>query len=117
MTEKTRIARFSAVVSAVLTALKLSVGLLTGSLALTSEGFHSLLDFLATLATWLSVKSSDIPADEQHHYGHGKLENLSAFGESILLVMTGLWIVKEATALWRPARASSIRRFFNGRFL
>jgi cation diffusion facilitator family transporter len=98
MSEKARIARFSAIASAVLTALKLSVGIMTGSLALTSEGIHSLLDFLATLVTWISVRTSDRPADEQHHYGHGKLENLSAFGESIMLVMTGFWIVNDATA-------------------
>jgi cation diffusion facilitator family transporter len=97
MSEKARIARFSALAGAVLTALKLSVGLLTGSLALTSEGIHSLLDFMATVATWIAVKTSDIPADDQHHYGHGKMENLSAFAESIMLVMTGLWIVKDAT--------------------
>ncbi len=98
MSEKVRIARFSATASALLTVLKLSVGFFTGSLALTSEGFHSLLDFLATLVTWVSVKTSDLPPDEHHQYGHGKLENLSAFAESILLVMTGLWIIKDATA-------------------
>jgi len=96
MSGKTDIARSSALASGVLTVLKLAVGIFTGSLALTSEGLHSLLDTLATLTTWLSVRNSDRPADAEHHYGHGKLENLSAFAESILLVMTGLYIIKGA---------------------
>src|SRR4051812_31121445 len=93
MSEKIQVAATSALMGGTLALLKLAIGFLTGSLALISEGFHSSLDFLVTLVTWMSVKSADVPADEKHHYGHGKVENLSAFGQAILLVMTGFWIL------------------------
>jgi cation diffusion facilitator family transporter len=96
MSEKAHVARSSAFAGATLAILKLTIGFLTGSLALISEGFHSTLDFGVTLVTWLSVKSADLPADTEHHYGHGKIENLSAFGQAILLVVTGFFILKEA---------------------
>ena len=72
------------------------VGIVSGSLALVSEGIHSSLDFLVTLATWMSVKTSDVPADREHHYGHGKIENLTAFAQALLLMVTGCWIIKQA---------------------
>jgi cation diffusion facilitator family transporter len=90
------VARNSALVSLALTILKLSVGIFTGSLALISEGIHGGIDLLATFATWLSVRVSDAPADEKHNYGHGKIESLSAFGQSILLTLTAIGIVAEA---------------------
>jgi len=98
MSEKTNVARNSVIASGVLSLLKLSVGGLTGSLALISEGIHSSLDFFATLITWFSVQTAERPADETHHYGHGKIENLSAFAESILLLGTACFIVFEAVA-------------------
>ena len=98
MSEKINVARNSAIASGVLSLLKLSVGGLTGSLALLSEGIHSSLDFFATLITWFSVQTAERPADETHHYGHGKIENLSAFAESILLLGTACFIVFEAIA-------------------
>ena len=94
MSEKIQVARTSAILGGTLALLKLAIGFLTGSLALISEGVHSSLDFGVTLVTWLSVKTADVPADEKHHYGHGKVENLSAFGQAILLVMTGFWILR-----------------------
>ena len=105
MSEKIQVARTSAILGGTLALLKLAIGFFTGSLALISEGFHSSLDFGVTLVTWISVKTADIPADEKHHYGHGKIENLSAFGEAILLVMTGVWICYEA---WGHLRARQI---------
>src|SRR5579864_443698 len=96
MNEKVQVARTSAILGGSLALLKLAIGFVTGSLALISEGFHSSLDFGVTLITWISVKTADVPADAKHHYGHGKVENLSAFGQAILLVMTGLWILYEA---------------------
>ncbi|MGN6367808.1 MAG: cation-efflux pump [Phycisphaerae bacterium] len=96
MSEKVAVARTSAIAGGTLALLKLVIGLLTGSLALTSEGIHSSLDFGVTLVTWMSVRTSDVPADDQHHYGHGKIENLSAFGQAILLVVTGLFILVES---------------------
>ncbi|HUO10939.1 MAG TPA: cation-efflux pump [Phycisphaerae bacterium] len=96
MSEKTQVARTSAIAGGTLALLKLVIGLLTGSLALTSEGIHSSLDFGVTLITWMSVRSADLPADHHHHYGHGKIENLSAFGQAILLIVTGFFILVQA---------------------
>ena len=98
MSEKIQEARTSSIAGGTLALLKLTIGLLSGSLALTSEGIHSSLDFFATLATWLSVRTSDVPADREHHYGHGKIENLSAFAQALLLLVTGFWIITHAYA-------------------
>jgi cation diffusion facilitator family transporter len=76
--------------------LKLGIGILSGSLGLISEGIHSTLDFGVTLATWYSVKTADVPADREHHYGHGKIENLTAFAQAIVLALTAVWILKQA---------------------
>jgi cation diffusion facilitator family transporter len=77
-------------------ALKLAAGLLTGSLALLSEAAHSGLDFIASGITLFSVQISDRPADEDHNYGHGKIESLSAFVEVFLMLASCVWIVTEA---------------------
>jgi cation diffusion facilitator family transporter len=78
--------------------MKFVVGILTSSLGILSEALHSLLDLLAALITFVSVSISDKPADKQHQYGHGKIENLSAFFESILLVVTCIWIIYEGVS-------------------
>ncbi|MCP6412495.1 cation transporter, partial [Klebsiella pneumoniae] len=59
-------------------AIKFVVGVAIGSLALISEALHSSVDLIATVVTWVVVQVSDKPADAEHHYGHGKLESLSA---------------------------------------
>src|ERR1700680_1637834 len=63
------------------------VGLSTGSLAILSEAAHSLIDFAATLMTYFAVRVSDKPADAEHHYGHGKVESVSALAETELLFL------------------------------
>jgi cation diffusion facilitator family transporter len=96
-TEKKQAAALSSVfASVVLTATKLVVGLMTGSLAILSEAAHSGLDLLAALLTWLAVRISDKPADDDHHYGHGKIESVSALVETGLLFLTSAWILYEA---------------------
>lgn len=91
-------AAMSSILAAVfLTSFKLVVGLLTFSLGILSEALHSMLDLLAAVITYFSVRMSDKPADKDHNYGHGKIENLSAFLESILLVVTCIWIIYEAS--------------------
>ena len=77
MSEKVQVAKSSAIAGGMMALLKLAAGFLSGSLALISEGIHSTIDFGVTLATWFSVKTADIPADREHHYGHGKIENLT----------------------------------------
>jgi cation diffusion facilitator family transporter len=93
---KKRAAMSSIIAAVFLTLFKFLVGILTFSLGILSEAIHSLLDLLAAVITYVSVSLSDKPADKEHHYGHGKIENLSAFLESILLIVTCIWIVYEA---------------------
>src|SRR4051812_36303918 len=71
--------------SAGLTITKGVIGILTGSLALLSEAGHSLLDFVATIITYVAVRISGKPADEEHHYGHGKVESVAALAATSLL--------------------------------
>ncbi len=94
--EKSRIALTSVLAAIFITALKLVVGLETNSLGLLSEAAHSGLDFLAALMTFVAVKIAARPPDKEHQYGHGKIENLSAFIETLLLVITCGWIIYEA---------------------
>ena len=94
--EKKQAALISVFAAIVLTGFKLVVGLLTNSLGILSEALHSGLDLVAAVITYFSVRVSDKPADEKHNYGHGKIENFSAFMETILLLITCTWIIYEA---------------------
>ncbi|MBI5498696.1 MAG: cation diffusion facilitator family transporter [Deltaproteobacteria bacterium] len=94
--EKNRVALASVAAAVFLTGTKLVVGLLTGSLGILSEAAHSGLDLLAALMTWFSVRVSDRPADGDHTYGHHKIDNLSALVETLLLLVTCIWIFYEA---------------------
>src|SRR5437763_16137546 len=92
-TDKQRVALTSIAASAGLTAAKAAVGLGTGSLAILSEAAHSLIDLAATVMTYFAVRIGDKPAGEEHHYGHGKVESLSALAETALLfVLCGVVI-------------------------
>lgn len=95
--EKRMVALNSLLAASAITFLKLLVGLATGSLGILSEAAHSGLDLIAAFITFLSVGVSDKPADAEHQYGHGKVENFSAFIETGLLLLTCIWIVWEAT--------------------
>ncbi len=89
-TAKTSVAAISVVASATMAAVKFAVGIGIGSLALISEALHSSVDLVATVITWIVVRFSDRPADEEHHYGHGKFESLSALGViALLYVLAG----------------------------
>jgi cation diffusion facilitator family transporter len=94
--EKKRVALTSVMAAVLLTGTKLIVGILSGSLGILSEAAHSGLDFLAAAMTYLSVRVSGKDADRKHTYGHGKIENLSAFFETLLLFVTCIWIFYEA---------------------
>jgi len=93
---KAAAARSSVLAAVGLTAMKIVVGLLTGSLGVLAEAAHSALDLVAALMTWFAVRLSDRPADREHTYGHGKVENLSALFETGLLLAVCAWIVWEA---------------------
>ncbi|PWC91091.1 MULTISPECIES: cation diffusion facilitator family transporter [unclassified Azospirillum] len=94
--EKEAVALGSIAASGAMTVGKFAVGLSTGSLGLISEGAHSLLDLGATVMTYLAVRVSDKPADAGHPYGHGKIESVTALGETGLLFLTSAWIAYEA---------------------
>ena len=94
--EKRNAAGNSVLAAIVITVLKMVVGFSTGSLGILSEAAHSGLDLIASLLTFFSVGVSDKPADADHQYGHGKIENFSAFVETGLLLLTCAWIVYEA---------------------
>jgi len=93
---KRRVALHSMVAAAVMTVLKLAAGLMSGSLGVLSDAAHSGLDLVGVTLTFFSVQVSDKPADEDHTYGHGKFENLSAFGEAGLMALSCAWIIWEA---------------------
>src|SRR3954471_6170430 len=95
---KERVAFTSIVASGAMTIAKGVVGYLSGSLALISEAAHSALDFAATVMTWYAVRVSGQPADEEHHYGHGKVESVTA------LIATGLLFVLPAFVIWEAVR-------------
>jgi cation diffusion facilitator family transporter len=94
--EKNRVALVSVLAAMFITGFKLIIGLLTGSLGILSEALHSALDMVAAVITYFSVRMSDKPADREHNYGHGKIENLSALIETLLLLVTCIWIIYEA---------------------
>lgn len=96
VTEKKNVALMSVIAAVFLTGTKLVIGILTGSLGILSEALHSGLDLIAAVITYFSVRISDTPADKKHNYGHGKVENFSAFIETILLLVTCVWIIYEA---------------------
>ncbi|MDD1535386.1 MULTISPECIES: cation-efflux pump [unclassified Bradyrhizobium] len=93
---KTSVAAISIFASGGMAAAKFAVGIAIGSLALISEALHSSIDLVATIITWAVVRVSDKPADEEHHYGHGKLESISALGVTALLYVLAGGILVEA---------------------
>ena len=94
--EKEKVALTSIAASAALTVAKTVVGVLTGSLAILSEAGHSLIDLGATVLTFLAVRVSGRPADEEHQYGHGKFESVSALAETALLFLLSGVVIWEA---------------------
>jgi cation diffusion facilitator family transporter len=80
----------------VLTALKLGIGIATGSLAILAEAAHSSLDLLAAGITFLVVQIADLPPDENHPYGHARAEHLGALAEAVLLVVTAGLVLRES---------------------
>jgi cation diffusion facilitator family transporter len=95
--QKERVALTSIAASGGLTIAKAIVGLLTGSLAVLSEAAHSLIDFGATVMTYFAIRIAGKPADEEHHYGHGKVESVSALAETALLFVLSGVVIWEAT--------------------
>ena len=106
---KARVAAISIFASAGMAAAKFTVGIAIGSLALISEALHSSVDVVATVITWAVVRVSDRPADEEHHYGHGKLESVSAlFVIAMLYVLAGGILVESWSRLREGAPTPAI---------
>jgi cation diffusion facilitator family transporter len=94
--EKQRASLVSVAAVLFLITLKVGVGLLTGSLGILAQAADSVLDLVASVLAFFAVRVADRPADVGHPYGHGKVENLAALGETLLLLVTCGWIVYEA---------------------
>lgn len=94
--KKEKVAISSILAGISLTLMKFIVGILTGSIGIISEAIHSLLDLAAAIMTFFAVRFGDRPADKDHHYGHGKIESVSALIETGLLFITSFWIISES---------------------
>lgn len=82
--------------SGVMSVIKIAAALLTGSLGVLSEALHSAIDFGATIVTYFAVRWADQPADDEHHFGHAKIESVAALLETALLFVTALFVAYEA---------------------
>jgi cation diffusion facilitator family transporter len=106
---KARIAALSVFSNATLVALKLVVGLVIGSVSVVSEAIHSAVDLLAAVIALFSVRTSSLPADREHPFGHGKIENVSGTVEALLIALAALWIIAEAVGkLMHPAPLETV---------
>ncbi len=104
---KVRVAALSVVSNTVLIVLKLIAGILSGSISIISEAIHSGMDLVAAVIAFFSVRMASKPADQQHPYGHGKIENVSGVVEGLLIfIAAGLIIVEAVIKLFNPARIS-----------
>jgi cation diffusion facilitator family transporter len=93
---KTRAAVVSIASNSCLIALKLAAGLITGSVGLISDSVHSLMDLIASVIAFASVRKADAPADADHRFGHEKVEDLSAGAQALLLLIGAAFIAYEA---------------------
>jgi cation diffusion facilitator family transporter len=100
---KARAAALSIASNSVLIGLKLVAGLVTGSVSIITEAVHSSIDLVASIIAFVSVRRADVPADDEHRYGHHKIENLAAAIEGMLILAGAAVIVFEA-----------VRRLING---
>lgn len=94
--KKKRAADFSVISNTSLTLLKFIVGFFTGSISIISEALHSMNDLVASTITMFAVRKSAKPPDKEHHYGHGKIENISALLEAALIIFVAVFIIYEA---------------------
>lgn len=95
-TRKSKVAILSIVSNTILIVLKIIAGILSGSVSIISEAIHSGMDLLASLVAFFSVRASSKPADEDHPYGHGKIENISGIIEGILILIASGMIIFES---------------------
>lgn len=94
--EKLAAARLSLLSNSLLTVIKLTIGMVTGSVGVLSDGAHSASDVMASAIALYTVREADRPPDEEHPYGHGKMESVSALLQALILFAVGAYIVAEA---------------------
>ena len=94
---KSGAAALSIASNALLIAIKLAAGAITGSIAILTEAVHSLIDLVASVVAFVSVRKADEPADADHPYGHEKVESLAATIEGLLILLGAAIIIYEAT--------------------
>lgn len=93
---KTRVASLSILSNSLLIILKIVAGILSGSVSIISEAIHSTMDLFASIVAFFSVKESSKPADHKHPFGHGKIENISAIVEGLLIFIAAVMIIFES---------------------
>jgi len=96
MNAKVKIARLSVASNTLLIIMKLTVGIISGSVSIISEAIHSSMDLIAAVIAFFAVRVSDTPPDSRHPYGHGKVENISGVIEGLLILIAAIWIIIEA---------------------
>jgi len=96
MNAKVSVARLSILSNSLLIIMKLTAGILSGSVSIISEAIHSSMDLVAAIIAFFSVRVSDNPPDSRHPYGHGKVENISGVIEALLIFIAAIWIITEA---------------------
>jgi cation diffusion facilitator family transporter len=96
MTRAAKTARLSIASNSLLIAMKLVVGLSSGAVSIISEAIHSLMDLAAAIMAAFSIRIGSRPADEEHPYGHGKVENVSGVLEAVLIFVAAALIIAEA---------------------
>ena len=109
MSKKTKAASLSVLSNTLLIALKLTAGIISGSVSIISEAIHTLMDLLAAIIAFISVRVSDRTADDRHPYGHWKIENISGVTEALLIFVAAIWIIFEAVhKLIKPTEIETI---------
>ncbi|MDP4180974.1 MAG: cation diffusion facilitator family transporter [Bacillota bacterium] len=93
---KSSVAILSVISNSFLIIIKIIAGLLSGSVSIVSEAIHSGMDLIAAIIAFIAVKISSKPADKDHPYGHGKVENVSGVIEGILILIAAILIITEA---------------------
>ncbi len=93
---KISVVKLSVLSNSFLVASKLIIGVVIGSVSVISEAIHSAIDLVAALIAFFAVKNSNKPPDDEHRFGHGKIENISGFIEAVLIFIASLWIIFEA---------------------
>lgn len=96
MNRKVKVSLISIISNSILILFKVIAGILSGSVSIISEAIHSSMDLIASLVAFYSVKESSKPADKDHPYGHGKIENISGIFEGILIFVAAGMIIFEA---------------------